>query len=192
MGCGEGGQRDKKHEERLGMGTDERQRMRGRTWESDMEAVEQIKVKLSAFTYLDERFESACLIISSPFFICTPFNPNAAGREESFSPPSPFFFPLPPHHYSVALTLRAPSVSPAPPPLPFAAAFFVIRVITIHFLSVRTCSPYLPCTRRLLLCFMHARMATHMCPGKKKNARAGVGPCARACVRETAAQKVHR
>lgn len=32
--------------------------MRGKEWkeESDSEAVEQIKVKLSAFTYLDERF----------------------------------------------------------------------------------------------------------------------------------------
>lgn len=49
-----------------------------------MEAVEQIKVKLSAFTYLDECFESLCLIISSPFFICMPFSPKASGREESF------------------------------------------------------------------------------------------------------------
>lgn len=31
-------------------------RMGRRKWESDREAVEQIKVKLSAFTYLDERF----------------------------------------------------------------------------------------------------------------------------------------
>ncbi len=38
------------------MGTDERDREERRKWESDREAVEQIKVKLSAFTYLDERF----------------------------------------------------------------------------------------------------------------------------------------
>ena len=45
------------------MGADERERMEGRkkvgeieVGESDREAVEQIKVKLSAFTYLDERF----------------------------------------------------------------------------------------------------------------------------------------
>lgn len=38
------------------MGTDERERMGEKKWESDREAVEQIKVKLSAFTYLDERF----------------------------------------------------------------------------------------------------------------------------------------
>lgn len=40
----------------LEKGRDERKRMEGRKWESDREAVEQIKVKLSAFTYLDERF----------------------------------------------------------------------------------------------------------------------------------------
>lgn len=43
------------------MGTDDGERMEGKKWErekwkTDMEAVEQIKVKLSAFTYLDERF----------------------------------------------------------------------------------------------------------------------------------------
>lgn len=47
---------DEKHEGRV-----EWEQMRGtererRKWESDREAVEQIKVKLSAFTYLDERF----------------------------------------------------------------------------------------------------------------------------------------
>lgn len=131
-----------------------------------MEAVEQIKVKLSAFTYLDERFESACLIISSPFFICAPFNPNAAGREESSPPPHFFFFSFSPASSPLLYCAHAPCPLSLPcaatPPL--CGRLFVIRVITIHFLSVRTCSPYLPCTRRLLLCFMHARTATHMCP----------------------------
>lgn len=50
------GERLWKNMKGLGKGRDERKRMEGRKWESDREAVEQIKVKLSAFTYLDERF----------------------------------------------------------------------------------------------------------------------------------------
>lgn len=73
-----------------GTGTDEEAQ------QGDTEAVEQIKVKLSAFTYLDERFELARLIISSPFFICAPLNPKAAAREESFPLPTPPLHPLPP------------------------------------------------------------------------------------------------
>lgn len=38
------------------METEKRERMGRGKWECDREAVEQIKVKLSAFTYLDERF----------------------------------------------------------------------------------------------------------------------------------------
>lgn len=38
------------------METEKKGRMVRGKWECDREAVEQIKVKLSAFTYLDERF----------------------------------------------------------------------------------------------------------------------------------------
>lgn len=41
---------------RSGMKMHDGERMERRKWESDREALEQIKVKLSAFTYLDERF----------------------------------------------------------------------------------------------------------------------------------------
>ena len=95
--------------------------------ESDMKAVEQIKVKLSAFTYLDEHFDSDCLIISSPFFICAPLHPKVAGREETFSlcPHTSLY-----HYRGSSCFLYSSQLS------------FLIRVITIHFLSVHT-SPYL-------------------------------------------------
>lgn len=164
------------------MGTDERQRMRGRTWESDMEAVEQIKVKLSAFTYLDERFESACLIISSPFFICTPFNPDAAGREES--PPPTFFFPC-----LLAITLsRSRSVPPLAPlhrhPSPSRSPFrypghYHTLFVRLHLFTVSPLHPPSPAM------FYACEDGDPHVSGK--NARAGMG----ACVREPAAQKVH-
>lgn len=106
-------------------------------WECDREAVEQIKVKLSAFTYLDERFQSPCLIISSPFFICTLFDPKASGREESFSPS---LLAMTLSHSSSPLSLSL-SLSHRLT-LHLSRAAFVIRVITIQFLSIRTCSSY--------------------------------------------------
>lgn len=139
------------------------ERMERRKWESDREALEQIKVKLSAFTYLDERFQSACLIISSPFFICTLFDPKAAGREESLALSLSLSHSL--HHYfyqthsQPSLTLPL-TLHPLRPP-------FVIRVINIRFLSIRTCSSYLPhapCSHCLSPCFMHTRILPHMCP----------------------------
>lgn len=95
-----------------GTGTDEEAR------QGDTEAVEQIKVKLSAFTYLDERFESARLIISSPFFICAPLNLKAAAREESFPLPTPPLHPLPPRPLFLIRVITI---------LPFFHSFLFVR-----------------------------------------------------------------
>lgn len=123
----------------------------------DREAVEQMKVKLSAFTYLNECFQSACLIISSPFFICTPFDPKATGRKETFR------LSLLPWLYH---TRSYPSLTLSLTPHPLWLAF-VIRVITICFLSICTCSSYLPhapCSCCLSPCFMHKRILPYLCP----------------------------
>lgn len=121
------------------MGTDEEAR------ESDTGAVEQIKVKLSAFTYLDEHFESARLIISSPFFICAPLNLKAAAREESF--------PL----------------SPLPP-----RPLFLIRVITIHpFPLPFSVHPSLFSVSASLPCFIHMRMRVRACVRERACAHRG-------------------
>jgi len=78
-----------------------------------------------------------------------------AMRKVSLSPFLPWLYHIHPHpSLTLSLTLH---------PLRLA---FVIRVITIRFLSIRTCSSYLPhapCSCCLSPCFMHARILPHLC-----------------------------
>lgn len=112
-----------------------------------MKAVERIKVKLSAFTYLDEHFDSDCLIISSPFFICAPLRPKTPGHEETF-----------PH--SVLTSILSLSQWFPLTPLPLTAAFpypchYHTLVVHSHLFSISL-------VFLLSSCFMHTGLLAHM------------------------------
>lgn len=110
-----------------------------------MKAVKQFKVILSAFTYLDEHFDLARLIISSPFFICTLLNPKAAGREETFL------------HSLLTITLSLSQLFPSTRP-PLVAGFPYL----CHYHTLLAHSHLFPISLLLLPCFMHKRLLAHM------------------------------